>query len=98
MDGTIKTDQEDKTRLLVDEIQSMSAEILQQVAELLNATPDEKLFGDTEFKVRDQILKLVAVSFNARLAQKKTAMSAPASTVLTADDQPNSKDTASEIR
>jgi hypothetical protein len=75
MDGTMKTDQEDKTRLLVDEIQALSADVLQQVAELLNAIPDEKLFGDTEFKVRDQILKLVAVSFNARLAQKKKRLS-----------------------
>jgi hypothetical protein len=98
MTRTLTKEQESKARQLADEIQALSAEVFQEVAEILTATPDEKIFGDTEFIVRSHILKLVAKSFTAHLAQKKTATSAPASIVQAANDPRSSKATAIEIR
>jgi hypothetical protein len=87
---TLTPEQKQQSRQLKDEIQAMSEEILQDVAELLSGTPDEELFGDTEFIVRQKVLKIVATAFTAHLAQKKTAMSAPALTVPTASNPPAS--------
>ncbi len=60
------------------QVQAVTADLLQQaepilreIAGLLIDTPDEKLFGATEFALRDKVLKLVAVAFNARLGKKK---------------------------
>ena len=75
MSRTTSTEPEDKVQQLAAEIESMSAEVIQEVAEILNATPDREIFGDTEFVVRSRVLKIVAKAFTARLAQK-TATSA----------------------
>jgi len=80
------------------DLRDQAAGLLQEVADLLAAAPDEQLFGDTEFLVRDKILQLVARSYQARLAQKKTATSAPASTAPGAEATPPSTATASETR
>jgi|HubBroStandDraft_1064217.scaffolds.fasta_scaffold287574_2 hypothetical protein len=98
MTRTMTPEQESKAAELAAEIQAMSAEVLQEVAEILTTTPDENIFGDTEFVVRSHVMKIIAKSFSAHLAQKKTAMSDPPSPVPTASKPPNSKITASEIR
>jgi hypothetical protein len=81
---------------LADALGAEAQDILQEVAQLLSDTPDEQLFGDTEFAVRDRILRLVATAYQARLAQKKSATSAPASTAPTVDGPPPSTATAAE--
>lgn len=81
---------------LAEDIQLQSAEILQEVAELLSAVPDEELFGDNEFIVRNKVLKIVAAAYQARVDQKKTATTTPVSTVRTAAKPPAFTDTASE--
>jgi hypothetical protein len=90
--------QQAHARLVAAELEALSAEVLREVADLLAATPDEQLFGDTEFAVRQRVLKLVAASFSTHLAQKKTAMSAPASTVPTVSGPPNFRAFATAIR
>lgn len=87
---TLTPEQKQQARQLKDEIQAMSEEILQEVAELLSATPDKELFGDTEFVVRQKVLKIVATAFTARVAQKKTAMTAPALNVRIVGNPPAS--------
>jgi hypothetical protein len=81
-------------RQLADAIRADADDILQDVAQLLNDLPDEQLFGDNELVVRERILRLIATAYAARLAQKKTATSAPASTVRTADKPPASTTSA----
>lgn len=98
MARTTSADQEAKVQELAAEIESMSVEIIQEVAAILNATPDKELFGDTEFVVRAKVLKIVAKAYSARVAQKKTGTSAAPSPAPTASDPLNSKATEIESR
>jgi hypothetical protein len=68
------------------DIQSQSEDLLRELTQLLQDTPDEKLFGDTELLVRDKVLQLVSHLYQARLNQKKTATKAVDSTVPTANE------------
>jgi hypothetical protein len=96
MTTTRTPEQEARARQLADDIRAQADEIIEEVAQLLSDTPDEKLFGDTEFVVRQRILQLVARTYTARIGQKKTATSAPASSARAADDRPPSMAIASE--
>lgn len=91
MTRTTSGDQDTQAQELAAEIESMSSEVIQEVAELLNATPDRDIFGDTEFAVRTKVLKIVAKAFTARLAQKKTATTVVPSPALTVEDRLSSK-------
>ena len=55
-------------------MQAKASEIALQLARELVSTSDATLFGDTEFKLRDQAMKMVGVAYNEHLAQKKTAI------------------------
>ena len=88
-------EQEAQARQLGEAIRLQSAEILQEVADLLAAVPDEELFGETEFVVRDRVLKIVAAAYQARVGQKKMAMTDRASTARTAAKPPASTGSAS---
>jgi hypothetical protein len=86
-------------------VQEITADLLQQaqpiladIARLLVDTPDEKLFGATEFALRDQVLKLVAVALNARLGEKKVATTGAASTARNVTTPPPSTATANGDR
>lgn len=98
MTRTTSTEQHSKAQQLAAEIESMSADVIREVAEILDATPDKELFGDTEFLVRAKVLKIVAKAYTARVAQKKTATSAGPSRARTASDPRNSKPTGTESR
>ena len=87
--------QEARTTLAQD-IHDQAAEIAEEIAALLANLPDEQVFGDTELVLRDTVLKLVARSLAAKLDQKKTAITAPASTAPSAEKLPDSTATASE--
>jgi hypothetical protein len=51
---------------------------LRSLAKLLAATPDDRLFGRTEFQVRDRALRIGAQALTAALAaRKKGATRAP---------------------
>ena len=52
-------------------------EELLAVARALVATDESTLFGDTEFHLRDLILKAGAKAYQTFLAQKKTATAGP---------------------
>jgi hypothetical protein len=81
---------------LIQDIHAQAAEIADEVAALLADLPDEQLFGNTELLIRDKVLKLVARSLAAKLDQKKTATTAPASTAPSAATPRDSTATASE--
>jgi hypothetical protein len=94
---SLTPEQTEQARLLAQDIRDQAAEIADEVASLLFSVPDEQLFGDTEFRIRDQVLKLVARSIAARLDQKKTATPEPASTAPVAARPPDSTATARAI-
>jgi hypothetical protein len=60
------------------------------LARLLVSKADRDIFGDTEFQVRDIVHRIGAKALEARVAQKKTATTAPASSARTAAKRPNS--------
>jgi len=79
------------------QVQAVTADLVQQaepilreIASLLVDTPDEKLFGATEFALRDKVLKLVAVALNARVGEKKAGTRGAASTAPDAAAPPDS--------
>jgi hypothetical protein len=80
------------------ELRKVADPILAEVAQLLADVPEEQLFGDTEFAVRDRILRLVAAAYAARLAGKKTATAAPASRAPGAGNPPPSTASATGPR
>ena len=88
--------QDSPARQLAEDIQLQSAEILQEVADLLAAVPDEELFGDNEFVIRKKVLRIVAAAYQARVDQKKTVTTDQASTARIAGKPLVSTDTASE--
>jgi len=70
--------QEAEAQLLAERIaQAAQAEFL-QIARTLTAAQPQTLFGATEFQIRDTILRVAAKAYEEHLAQKKTAMKAPA--------------------
>ncbi len=89
-------EQDSQARQLAEDIRLQSAEILQEVADLLAAVPDEELFGDNEFVVRKKVLRIVASAYQARVNQKKTATRRRASTARAAAKPPASTDSGNE--
>jgi hypothetical protein len=98
MTRTLTPQQTEQARQLAADIRVQAEAIFREVAEILSTVPDEQLFGDTEFAVRDRMLRLVAHAYTARLAQKKTATSGPGSTVRGAGGRPGSTATGGERR
>lgn len=85
-------------------LQEQAAGALRDIAERLVDAPPAKLFGQTEFAIRDILLDLGAKASSAHRAQKKTATTAaafpvPTPTALTrpaAAPRPASTTTASD--
>jgi len=98
MAKTLTPDQAAHARQLAADLRDQAEDIVREVAELLSTVPDAQLFGDTEFAVRDRVLKLVAHAYTARLAQKKTATSGPGSIARGAAGRPRSTATGGERR
>ena len=69
--------QEAQAQKLAQTIAQASYEDILAIARALVASDDASLFGDTEFRVRDAILRVAAKAYEQRLAQKKTATSPP---------------------
>ena len=71
MSRTLTPEQQQLAQELAQLIEVDAAAIIQEIAEILATTPDEQLFGDTEFLLRDRVLRILGRALNARLAQKK---------------------------
>lgn len=70
--------QEAQARELAHALAEVAADDFLQLARTLVATDRSSLFGDTEFKVRDILLRVGAKAYQQLLEQKKTATKAPA--------------------
>lgn len=69
----LSTDKEAEAQALADRIRELADDEILEMARLLVSKPDREIFGDTEFELRDIVLKLGAKALEERLRQKKTA-------------------------
>ena len=94
----LSTDQEAQAQELAARItEAIAADVL-QVARLLVSKEARHTFGQTEFQLRDLLLKAGAKAYEAFLAQKKTATAAPASPAPAAASPPSSRATGPRRR
>ena len=70
--------QEAQAQELAAAIAQAAHEDLLHIARDLVRCDNASLFGDTEFRIRDAILRVAAKAYEQRLAQKKTATRGPA--------------------
>ena len=78
MKDSLPPDQEAQAQELAAAIAEAARDDLLQIARDLVSADDASLFGETEFRVRDAILRVAAKAYEERLAQKKTATTGPA--------------------
>ncbi len=69
----LSAEQEAEAQALAQRMRELADEEVVQIARLLVSKPDRRLFGDTEFQVRDILLRAGAKAFQEHLRQKKTA-------------------------
>jgi hypothetical protein len=69
--------QEAQAQQLARALAEAAHEDFLRMARTLVAQSDADLFGDTEFEIRDQALRLTARAYEQHLAQKKMATRAP---------------------
>jgi hypothetical protein len=76
----LSAEKEAEAQVLAQRIREVADEEILQIARLLLDQSDAEIFGDTEFALRDLVLKLGAKALEEHLRQKKTATRAAAST------------------
>ena len=67
-----------QAKVLAQAIRQATEAEIDELARVLVSTDDQHLFGANEFKLRDLAHKIAAKALEQRLAQKKTATTAPA--------------------
>ena len=70
----LSVEQEAEAQALALRIRELAEEEFVQIARLLVGKPDREIFGETEFEIRDILLKAGAKALQERLRQKKTAI------------------------
>lgn len=88
--STLSAEKEAEAQALALRIRELANEELVTMARLLVSKPEHEIFGDTEFELRDLVLKLGAKALEEHLRQKKTATTIAASTAPTAAKPPSS--------
>jgi parvulin-like peptidyl-prolyl isomerase len=71
--SSLPAEQETEAQALAERIRELAEEEFLQIARLLVSKPDREIFGETEFQIRDILLKAGAKALEERLRQKKTA-------------------------
>jgi hypothetical protein len=94
----LSPEKEAEAQALARRIRELAADELLQMARLLVSKPDREIFGDTEFELRDLVLRVGAKALEEHLRQKKTATTAAVSTAPPADGRPSSTGTAARRR
>jgi hypothetical protein len=96
--SNLTAEQEAEAQRLAQRIQEQSGEDILALARLLVSKPESEIFGQTEFQARDVVHRVAAKAYTARLAEKKTATAAPASSVPTVSKRRTSKTTGRRRR
>ena len=92
MSEPLSPDLEQKAQELAARIRTRCGDAILEMARRLVSTADETLFGDTEFALRDQALRIVAGAYAEHLPQK-VGTPPPPSTAPTAGGPPRSTGT-----
>ena len=69
----LSAEQEQEAKLLEAKIRLAVDQEISELARLLVSKPEEDLFGQSEFQVRDLVLRMGAQAFQEHLRGKKTA-------------------------
>lgn len=75
---TLTAEKEAQAQELFRVLQGAASEDLLNIARLLVAPPNGSPFGETEFQLRELVLRLGAKALQQSLAEKKTATREPA--------------------
>ena len=70
---SLSAEQEAEAQALAERLRELVDDEVVEVARLLVSKPEREIFGQTEFQVRDILLKAGAKAFEEHLRQKKTA-------------------------
>ena len=73
----LTAEQEVEAKILEDKIRAAIEKEVTAMARLLASREDKDLFGQTEFELRDLVLKIGAKAYGERLRGKKTATTDP---------------------
>jgi hypothetical protein len=95
---SLTTDKEQEAQALAARIRQAVDEEILQLARLLVSKPEDQIFGQTEFQVRDIVHRVGAAALQTHLAEKKTATAAAASIAPTAGAPPGSTTTTPRRR
>jgi hypothetical protein len=90
---SLSAQKEAEAQALAARIRELADEELVAMARLLVSKPERDAFGDTEFELRDIVLRVGAKALEEHLRQKKMATAAAASTAPPANKPPSSKAT-----
>ena len=95
---SLTVEQEEEAQRLAQRIQDEARPDILALARLLVSKRQSENFGETEFQARDVIHRVAAKAFEIHLAEKKTATTAAASSVPTANKRPSFKATGLKRR
>ena len=73
----LSAQQEVEAKALEAKIQTAVQKEIADLARLMVSKSDRELFGQTEFQVRDLVLRIGAKVYQEHLREKKTAIKAP---------------------
>jgi hypothetical protein len=88
MADPLSPEQEQQAQVLAQAIREAAADEILAIARTLVRQDERHLFGQTEFQIRELVLRIGAQAYAAHLREKKTATGAPASPVPTANKAP----------
>ena len=86
----LSAEKEAEAQALARRIRELAGDELVEMARLLVSKPEHEVFGDTEFELRDIVLKVGAKALEEHLRQKKMATGGAASIVPPANKPPSS--------
>jgi hypothetical protein len=87
---SLSVEQEAEAQALAGRLRELADEELVEMARLLVSKPEHEVFGDTEFELRDIVLKVGAKALEEHLRQKKMAIGGAASIARPAPKPPSS--------
>ena len=87
----LSLEKEAEAQALAERIRELADDEILQMARLLVSKPDREIFGDTEFELRDIVLKVGAKAIEEHLRQKTTATTAAVSIVPSVSRLPSSR-------
>ena len=88
--SALSVEKEAEAQVLAERMRELADEEFLEIARLLLSKSEREVFGDTEFELRDIVLKVGAKALEEHLRLKKTATTDAASIARSASKQPSS--------